>query len=692
MTKQDLDHADLYVDRELSLLEFNRRVIHQSTVESFPLLERLRFLCIASSNLDEFFEIRVAGIKQQIDFGLAELNSETTAPSEQLVAIAELAHELVDSQYEILDKELTPRLRDEGIFFLRREEWSPNQSEWLQRYFREELSPILDPIGLDPAHPFPRLLNKILNFIITMSGTDVFGRHLDMAIVQVPRTLSRVVRLPREISEHPYDFVFLSSIIHAHVAELFQGVEVSDCHQFRVTRNSDLFLNEEEASDLRQAIQGELPARRYGDAVRLEIAHTCPENVVEFLTRQFELTTDDVYRCHGPVNLMRLMQIPDLVNRAKLKFAPFVPGVSKNLQDAASIFTVLRRRDVLLHHPYQSFGPVLDFLRQAATDPKVLSIRQTLYRTGEDSAVVKALIDAATNEKEVLVVIELRARFDEAENIELASELNEAGVQVVYGMVGFKTHAKMLLVTRRETNGLRRYAHLGTGNYHPRTTRQYTDFGLMTSSDEITADVYNVFRQLTSMGHPAHLSRLLQSPFILADTLLDLIEREIEHHRAGREAGIICKVNSLEEKSVIRAFYKASQSGVDIQLIVRGVCCLRPGIPGVSNTITVRSIVGRFLEHERVFHFKNGGDSVTYLSSADLMSRNLFRRVEAGFPVMQKDVKKRVEYEALELYLEDTSQAWEMQPDGTYVKCAQDEKDVNAQLVLLREHSAASNF
>ena len=467
------------MNRELSLLEFNRRVIQQAQVSEFPLLERLRFICIASSNLDEFFEIRVAGIKQQIEYGSSGRSPDGLSPLEQLQQISPIVKELVGEQYAILNNVLTPKLREESVYFLRREEWSKQQREWVRDYFRNELSPILNPIGLDPAHPFPRLLNKSLNFIARLKGEDAFGREVGMAIVQAPRSLPRVIEFPNEISEHQSDFVFLSSIIHAHVDELFHGMQVESCYQFRVTRNSDLFVDEEEVTDLMQAIEGELSSRRFGDAVRLEVDNECPEEVIEFLHRQFDLEPYEVYRCSGPVNLMRLNQIPNLVNRADLKFTSFNPGIPGLIQDSTDIFSAIRRHDLLLHHPFQSFVPVLDFLRQAAFDPEVLSIRQTLYRTGEDSAVVKALIDAASNGKEVLVVIELRARFDEAENIELANELSAAGAQVVFGMVGYKTHAKMILITRREGNELRRYAHMGTGNYHAGTDTPIHRYGFI---------------------------------------------------------------------------------------------------------------------------------------------------------------------------------------------------------------------
>ncbi len=687
MNPVNLSDSALYINRELSLLEFNRRVLAQAKRKTYPLLERLRYLCIASSNMDEFFEIRVAGLKQRVEYSSARHGPDALSSEEQLDRIAEIAHELVDDQYVVLNEMLWPELRAEGIYFCRREEWNTEQRKWLQQYFTSELAPILSPMGLDPTHPFPRLLNKSLNFIVTLNGKDAFGRHAGKAIVQAPRALPRVVQLPMEVAVHDHDFVFLSSIIHAHVGALFQGMEVTGCHQFRVTRNSDLWVDEEEITDLRRAVEGELPSRRFGDEVRLEIDSACPESVWQFLSEQFGLTSKDVYLCNGPVNLMRLTGIPERVDRNDLKFAGFSPSIPKRIRRNSDIFSVVRDADVLLHHPFESFVPVIEMLRQAARDPNVLAIRQTLYRTGSDSAVVKALIEAAQNGKEVLVVIELRARFDEADNIELAIELQEAGAQVVYGVVGYKTHSKMILIIRREGDTLRRYVHLGTGNYHPETARLYTDYGLLTCDPDIGDDVHQIFRQLTSTGQPGKLKKLLQSPFTLHDTLCRHIEREIKHQKAGRPAGIVAKMNSLVEPKIIQNLYRASQAGVRIQLVVRGMCCLRPGIEGVSENIEVRSIIGRFLEHDRIFRFINGGEPVTYLSSADWMDRNFFRRVETCFPVEDESLARLAE-QSLDMYLHDESQAWILQSDGSYVPLENSESDKdcrNAQESLLVE-------
>ena len=682
MNAANLASPDLFINREISLLEFNRRVLEQAKGTDVPLLERLRFLCISGSNLDEFFEIRVSGLKQQEALGATQRGPDNLSPTEQLQRIATLAHELVDEQYRVLNDVLFPLLDAEGIRFLRRSQWNAAQEQWLADFFHRELAPTLTPIGLDPAHPFPRIINKNLTFIVTLEGKDAFGRNSGMAVVQAPRALPRVVRLAQDLAEHPYDFVFLSSIIHAHVDELFPGMRAVGCYQFRATRNSDLFVDEEAVEDLKIALEGELPSRRFGDAVRLELADDCPREVGQFLTDEFELLPEDVYYCNGPVNLMRLNAIPNLVDRPDLKYPGFTPGVPRRIQTAPDIFAAIRARDILLHHPFHSFAPVLDFLRSAARDPDVLSIRQTLYRTGADSSVVEALIEAAANGKEVLVVIELRARFDEAANIELANDLQEAGAQVVYGIVGYKTHAKMLMVIRRENGELRRYVHLSTGNYHASTARLYTDYGLLTCDPELSADVASMFQQLTAMGRAGQLNKMLQSPFTLHETMLAHIEAEITHAKAGRPSGVVAKMNQLIEKDVIQALYRASQAGVRVRLVVRGICSLRPGIKGVSENIDVRSIVGRFLEHARIFVFENGGQTKVYLSSADWMGRNFFSRVEACFPIEDKRIRKAVLQEGIDPYLDDNTQAWVLKSDGSYERaehgtddrrCAQEE-------------------
>lgn len=662
----DLKRPDLYINRELSLLEFNRRVLAQALDETHPLLERLRFLCICSTNLDEFFEIRLAGIKQQVRYGAPQTGPDNINPQDLLAQITVMAHALVEEQYRILNDVLIPLLAKENILIIRRTKWTEKQNAWVRRYFNNELLPVLTPIGLDPAHPFPRTLNKSLNFIVSLEGKDAFGRDSRLAIVQAPRALPRVIRLPKELGDGENSFVLLSSVIHAHVGDLFPGMSAKGCYQFRVTRNSDLFVDPEEVDDLLRAVEGELSSRHYGDAVRLEVADNCPPEVAQFLLNQFQLGKDDLYQVNGLVNLNRLMTLTDTVERPDLKYPPFAPSMPARFDGTRGIFDVIRSEDVLLLHPFESFAPVVDFIRQAADDPNVMAIRQTLYRTGSESAIVKALVDAARAGKEVTVVVELQARFDEQANIDLANQLQRVGAHVVYGVVGYKTHAKMALVIRREGKKLVRYAHLGTGNYHSRTTRFYTDFGLLTCNEEITEDIHKVFQQLTGLGRATKLKKLLQAPFTLHKSMLDMIAREATNARAGQKAHIIAKMNSLVEPQIIRALYDASMAGVKIELIVRGVCCLRPGVAGVSDNISVRSIIGRFLEHTRVFYFFNGGEESVYLSSADWMDRNFFRRVEICFPVEEKRLKERVIKQGLLPYLQDNTQAWSLHSDGTY--------------------------
>jgi len=662
----DLKDPSFFINRELSLLEFNRRVLAQARDDSTPLLERLFFLCISSSNMDEFFEIRVAGLKQQVAFGSAQSGPDDMSPSEQLHYISETAHEIVDEQYRVLNDQLLPDLQKEGIHCLDRGKWTQKQQEWIKGFFNRELLPILSPVGLDPAHPFPQVLNKSLNFIISLEGKDAFGRNSGIAIVQAPRALPRLVQLPASCSTHEYDFVFLSSIIHAHAGDLFPGMNVTGCYQFRITRNSDLLVSEEEVGDLMRALEGKLPSRRFAEAVRLEVPDNCPQEMIDYLTHQFNLKHNDVFQVNGPVNLNRLMAISSVVENKSLKFPPFVPGVHSRVMKNMDIFEAIKKGDILLHHPYQSFNTVVDFVRQAAVDPNVLAIKQTLYRTEDDSSIVDALIKAAHEGKEVTVVIELRARFDEEENIELANELQSAGAHVSYGVVGHKTHAKMSLVIRREGRHLKRYVHLGTGNYHAGTARQYTDYSFLTNDLAITDDVQKVFQQLTALGKAGKRKKVLQAPFTFHKGMLELIEREEAFARDGKPARIIAKMNSLVEPTIIQSLYRASQAGVKIDLIVRGICCLRPGIKDVSDNIHVRSIVGRFLEHSRIFYFHNDGEFDIFLSSGDWMDRNFFRRVETCFPVEEKRMQKKLLKEGLQLYLSDNSQAWILQTDGSY--------------------------
>lgn len=659
--------TDHFINRELGLLAFNRRVLAQAMDERMPLLERLRFLCIVSSNLDEFFEIRVAGLKEHIRANSASATIDGLTAQEGLRRVSSEAHEIVHEQYRHFNDVILPQLAAEGIRFWRRSKWTDAQREWIRNYFLREVVPVLTPIGLDPSHPFPRVLNKSLNFAVELEGKDAFGRNSGAAIVQAPRALPRFIRLPDDIADCPNGFVFLSSVLHEFVGELFTGMTVLGCYQFRVTRNSDLFVDEEEVTNLRTKLQGELPQRHFGDAVRLEVADSCSPTMTHFLLAQFGLTDADLYRVYGPVNLVRMMQVPDWVERPDLKFPPFIAGLPKNLTKSANIFDTIRQGDILLHHPYQSFAPVIELLRQAGTDPKVVAIKMTVYRTGTDSVLMESLILAAQNGKEVTVVLELMARFDEEANIGWATRLEEVGAHVVYGVVGYKVHAKALLIVRREEGGLKRYAHLGTGNYHPRTARLYTDFGLLTANEEVAYDVSEVFKQLTGLGKARTLKHLLQAPFTLHATMIDAIKAEAEAARAGKPAKIIAKMNALLEPETIEALYEASQAGVSVDLIVRGVCALKPGVPGLSDKIRVRSVIGRFLEHHRIFYFHASGKENVYLSSADWMDRNFFRRIELSFPILDPKLKKRVISEGLKIYMADNQQAWDMDSKGQYL-------------------------
>ena len=689
MDAPDLKSPSLYFNRELSFLEFNRRVLAQAFDESVPLLERLRFLCISSSNLDEFFEIRVAGLKQLLELGSGTFAADGMSFEQQLAAVHERAAGLVAEQYRCLNEVLLPALAKRDIALLGGNDWTPEATRWLEEYFELEVEPVLSPLGLDPARPFPRIQNKSLNFIVRLEGKDAFGRDSELAIVQAPRSLPRVVPVP--IEESRRTLVLLTGIVQAFVQKLFTGIRVVGCYQFRVTRNSDLFVDEEEIDDLRRALEGELAHRRYGAAVRLETSEDCPADIVQFLLRQFALHEVDTYSVPGPVNLNRLSAVYDLVQRPDLKYPVFTPGVPRRLAGSTDLFACIRQKDVLLHHPYQSFAPVMDFLRQAAGDPNVLAIKQTLYRTGSDSPIVDALVAAAGAGKDVTVIIELRARFDEEANIELSNRLQEAGAHVMYGVVGYKTHAKLAMVVRREPGGIRRYCHLGTGNYHPRTARQYTDYGLFTSDDEVGQDVHELFLQLTSLTQTPRLNRLVQSPFGMHEKFIAKLDREVEHARAGRPARVILKMNALVEQQSIEALYRASGAGVKVDLIVRGVCALRPGVPGVSENIRVRSVVGRFLEHSRAFYFENGGEPELYCASADWMERNFFRRVEVAFPIQRPSHRQRI-LEDLTRYLEDNSQSWCLLPDGRYERVPSGDERRSAQSELLGNFAAGPAF
>ncbi len=659
----DLQAPELYLNRELSQLEFNFRVLAQAQDPTVPLLERLKYLCISCTNLDEFFEIRAATVRTAQQFG-GPLPPDGIQPTRALELIHDKAAALVEDQYRYWNETLRPELNSAGIRILASQAWNAKQKRWLHKYFQDELLPVLSPLGLDPVHPFPRILNKSLNVVVVLEGKDAFGRNGGMAIVRAPRSLPRIIQLPPDVSGGQNDFVLLSAVLTAFVDDLFTGLKVKGAYQFRVTRNSELFVDEEEVENLASALKDELASRGFRPAVRLEIAEHCPNPIVKILLQNFGLTENAVYRINGPVNLNRVIQVYDLVNRPELKFPAFKPRAA-GLDDEAP-FQTLRQGDLLLHHPYQSFQSVLDLLQHAANDPDVLAIKQTLYRTGKDSKIIDHLITAARNGKDVTVVVELRARFDEEANIRLADQLQEAGVQVMYGVVGYKTHAKMMLIVRREGKKLQRYVHLGTGNYHAGTARAYTDIGLMTAEPDIAADVHDIFQQLSGLAPTIKLRRLLQSPFTLHKGLLKKIEREAKNARSGKGGHIIAKMNALNEPSVIRALYEASRAGVKIELIVRGACCLRPGVPGVSDNITVRSVIGRFLEHSRVYWFRNGGEAEIYCSSADWMERNLMRRVETCFPILDPKLAERVYDEELANYLADNLNAWQLQQDGSY--------------------------
>jgi len=682
----------MLLNRELSLLKFNERVLAMAERPEVPLLERLRYLCIVGSNLDEFFEIRISSLKEQLRQNPDQVAADGYTPGAAFERIHVATHELVDRQNALLTQSVMPALRKEGITFLPSWEWDEGMRQWAHALFLRDVIPLLTPIGLDPAHPFPRVYNKSLNFIVPLSGQDAFGRSASIAIVQAPRALPRIIKVPVEICGLPHGFVLLTALIRAFVGDLFPGLEVKGCYQWRVTRNSDLFVDEEEITNLRQALQGELSQRNFGAAVRLEIDDSAPEALESFLQNEFSLTPQDTYRVSGPVNLARLMQLCNVVDRPDLLFSPYrapVPAPFDTVGDRPDeLFAAISRQDQLLHHPYQSFQPVLDFLTAAAIDPNVVAIKQTIYRTGEDSELMRLLVAAAKAGKEVTVVVELMARFDEQTNINWAAKLEEVGAHVSYGVVGHKTHAKMALVLRREGGRIKRYGHLGTGNYHPRTAKLYTDFGLITADQRLCEDMDKVFSLLTGLGARRPLRLLLQSPFTLHETMMAMIRAEAAAAKAGKRARIMAKMNSLLEPEIIDALYKASQAGVKIDLIIRGACALRAGVPGLSDNIRVRSIIGRFLEHSRVFYFYANGTENVYLSSADWMDRNFFRRVEVAFPILDRGLKRRVIRESFSIALRDNQLAWKAQPNGSYARVRSRAKPVNLHQVLMRELGA----
>ncbi len=681
----EFDSRARYLNRELSLLDFHLRVLEQAVDPLNPVIERLVFLLIFSRNLDELFEVRIAGLMQQLDYSDESTSPDGMRPSEVLAQMSTVAHRATERQYRILNEEVLPALAEENIRFLRREELTADQTIWVHQYFREQVLPVLTPISLDPAHPFPRLVNKSLNFIVTLDGKDAFGRNIKFAIVPAPRSLPRVIRLPDHLTGGFEHHVMLSAIIHEHVSDLFPGMSATGCHQFRVTRNADLEFDEE-AEDVAKALKGGLSSRRFGRAVRLEVTNHCPDEIVNYLLRRFGLNATQLYKVNGPVNLARLLSN---FHRPNMRYKSFTPAMPVALRNTNDIFASIKKQDILIHHPFESFAPVINFLREAAHDPQVLAIKQTLYRSGADSDIVKILADAARQGKEVTAIIELRARFDEESNMEVANILQEAGAVVVYGIVGYKTHAKMILVVRREGDKLVRYVHLGTGNYHATNARMYTDYGLLSANPLLSEDVHKIFQELTGMGKAAKLQKLLHAPFTLHPQLISFINDEIELAKSGKGGHIIFKVNALTERHLIDALYKASNAGVKVDLIIRSTCCLRPQVPGLSENIKVRSIVGRFLEHTRVYFFGNGGEPKVYCASADLMDRNLFSRVEVCFPIDNGHLRRRIIQQGLQNYLDDNQQAWELDKDGLWnrVQPKDGEELHMAQSILLEKLS-----
>ncbi len=654
-----------YFNRELSWLAFNRRVLDLAHNDNVPLLERVKFLAIVCSNLDEFFEIRVAGLIQQVDNGITKAGIDGLGPREQLRRIHSVVASLVDDKYRAWNQQLMPALAKEGIVFKSADELSKPELVWVKQYFEEQVFPVLTPLGLDQAHPFPQLGNKTLNVIVSLDDPATPEIERQAALLPVPRILPRLVRI--EIAgQSKHTYIFLSEIIKLCAGAFFPGYVINGAHAFRVTRNSDLYIDEEEADNLLQTIEAELRNRRRGAAVRLEIEDGVSSEIFTTLCDHLELSHEYVFRLHGPLNLLRLMSLTE-IDRPDLKYPPFTPAECALLPPGKSPFETIRSRDVLLHHPYDSFTPVVDFVEHAARDPQVFALKQTLYRTSGDSPIVRALIEASRNGKQVTALVELKARFDEANNIQWARQLEEAGVHVVYGLLGHKTHCKCSLIVRREEGKLRRYAHLGTGNYNPKTAKLYTDLSMFTSRPEITEDVANIFNTLTGFSREPRFEKLLVAPFTLHSRMIELIDREAENARAGKPARIIAKMNSLVDKATIDHLYLASQAGVEIDLIIRGICSLVPGVQGLSENIRVRSIVGRFLEHVRAFYFLNiGGEPEIFAGSADWMPRNFFRRIEATFPIVDPTARAWVESELFPMELQDNDMATELHANGAY--------------------------
>lgn len=678
----------LLFNREASWLEFNRRVLEEALDKSQPLLERIKFLSIFSTNLDEFFMIRVSGLKEQIDEGVTELSLDGLTPVAQLKQISEMLRPMLVSQVRCFKEELLAELASKGIVVTSYRALSDRERRMLSTYFLENVFPVLTPQAVDPGHPFPYISNLSLNLGVMIEPDPIPDANPvapRFARIKVPPLVPRLVPVG---GEQTTEFVLLEELIAANIGALFPGMRTAEMHPFRVTRDADIEIREDEANDLLQAIERELRKRRFGTAVRLEVAASMPGEMVRYLASSLRLTADDVYSIDGPLNMPNLMALYKL-ERPELKDKPFVASLPPELRTEESIFEVIKRHDVLVHHPYNSFAPVVDFIRAAAADPDVLAIKMTLYRTGPDSPVVQALMEATERGKQVAVLVELKARFDEESNIEWARKLERVGVHVVYGLLGLKTHCKLALVVRREAGTLRRYCHIGTGNYNPGTAKIYTDIGLFTADEHFGADATELFNYLTGFSKQIEYRRLLVAPVTLRERINSMIEREIEHHKAGRSARIIAKVNSLTDTKLIRTLYEASQEGVTIDLIVRGVCTLRPGVPGLSDTITVTSIVGRFLEHSRIFYFMNGGEEDIYISSADWMLRNLDRRVELVAPIEDPRLKKHLKEEVLDVCLRDKVKARRLLPEGSYerVRANEGEVKVDSQSHFIGYHS-----
>lgn len=689
--RADFGNPNNFINREFSWLEFNRRVLEEAQDQSQPLMERVKFLSIFSSNLDEFFEIRVAGIKQQIDSGTADIGPDGLAPAEVFEGIQKRVHEMVGELYRLWNEDIVPALALNNVHILNVETLLGPDAEWARMFFRKEVYKVLTPLAVDASHPFPQVQNKSHNLVVRARKPGM--EDPQYAIVQVPRNIPRFILLPREKQENePWDYIYLASLVKAHLGELFPGLELEAVHAFRVTRNSDLYIDEEEAENLLRTIEQELRRSARGNVVRIEVEADCPPDFQEWLLDRFKLHEADLYKVAGPLTMTHLLPLISNESFAKLKDRPFTPAYDPDLPPHGDVWQLLRREDVLLHHPYESFDSIVDLIETAATDPLVLAIKMTLYRTSGDSAIVKALIKAAQNGKQVVALVELKARFDEANNIQWARALEEAGAHVVYGLVGLKTHCKALLIVRRDEDCIRHYVHLGTGNYHPRTARIYTDLSLFTTEPELTEEVATLFNTLTGLASYPGFKKLMVAPFDLARRVRELIDRESEHARAGRPARIIAKINSLVDENIIKALYEASTAGVKIELIVRGICSLRPGIPGVSENIRVISIVGRFLEHSRIYYFGNDGDPRVYLASADCMPRNFYRRVEIAFPIESPKLREEIILEILPAFLSDRVKARELLPDGSYTRLKPRPGEAHSQAQLFFRERARQFF